>query len=559
MAVFDGELQPDILFAEIGAVVLPPPQWQVVVPFLAPPATLSGTIGAGVIVAPVTVYDGEDAPCFGEDWFEKIIILDRSYDFGILLGTVTDAIEIYNSYRAASQTLTAWSSTAGAGVDIPDMPALPHVILPQDGLVATLTAYTYGPPTIRGDITFTFTALGDFDIPVVGVRAVMIPFSPEAPMVERLRWATDVMVKLNGYEQRAALRDSPRQFFEVTYALDGHECRALATILFDGQGRQGGFPLWHESTVLTSAIGIGDTVAQVESTAYADWRVGSVGIAWADSENFEALQVASVAGASVTFASPFTAAFPAGSLVMPVRAAYFEEFVRGSRQPLRLQRLSVKFAVTENVVDLASVAAFPAYQGKVFLSESNMVEGEFADVMERDREDVDARVGTFYSYSDWGASRRGSAKKFYCSSRRRLWEVRQLLHSLKGRATSFYLPTFWPDLEPTDDLSSASAILQIKNVKYVALVQDRSPLRDVRVVLVNGTTITRRVLSSVEVSAATEELTVDANWGADVALADIDRVEFVEKVRFDSDEVEIRHLDATGQAVVSAPVKTVLE
>jgi hypothetical protein len=168
-------------------------------------------------------------------------------------------------------------------------------------------------------------------------------------------------------------------------------------------------------------------------------------------------------------------------------------------------------------------------------------------------------VGRFRKVSDWDASRRVHRKVFHCGSRQRLWEVRQLLHSLRGRTISFYIPTFYDDLTPTAGIVDSATTMKIKNIRYAALVRERSPKGDIQVLLTDGTKIERQITDSVELSAAEEQITVNSSWGTTAALDEIERVSFIEKVRFDSDEILLEHFDANGQARVSAPVKAVLE
>lgn len=533
-----------------------PPRWTEVTPFDDVSAVLTGTKSLGTIVAPSTDYDGVVESGGGTDWFEKIIILERRYDLGIVITLVQRDIEVYNSYREDAQTLQAFTNNAGEGITIPDLPALPTTILPQSSITGTLTITTSGPAVIDGELVFTFLVLGDFTVPITGQRAIIIPFVPEVPLVERMAFKTDILERLPGTEQRIALRDTPRQHFDAIYRLDGHDRRAFLAILFDAQGRAAGFPMWQEPTRTTAPIAVSDTTISVESTSYADWRADSVGIVLTDSETYEALEVESFTETTITFSSPFQTAFATGSIVMPVRTSYFRQDITGGRAPLALQTFAVRYDVLENSADLADASAFETYRSKVLLDEPNWIDRELEDTVQRRMTTIDNGVGTFLRLSEWGASRRIHRKTFFCRTRQRVWEVRQLLHALRGRAISFYIPTFYPDVEPLSDLVSGTSTLSIKNIGYTDLIQDRSPKGDLQVVMADGTKIRRQITGSSEVDDTEETLTVDSNWGVD---GPIERVEFLEKVRLDSDEILIEHLDSQGSARISAPVKAVLE
>jgi hypothetical protein len=571
MANFPGAIHPGATADTVNRLTIPSwqdstsPVWSVPVPKVGDQlsilnaATPAGTQGAGTITQQPTDHDGYVDLAAGRDWFDKIIILARNYALGIILSEVQRDIEVYNSYRRVIQNWNSFTINADTGVTVPDFPSLPTDMNPQSGYVGTLTIAVQGPPTINGTLVFNFVGLGDFTIPITGQRAIMIPFQPETPFNERLVFETDVILRINGKEQRFALRDTPRQVFDSLYRLDGHDRRAILSILFDAQGRAAGLPMWHEPTWTTGAISVSDTTINVESTAYADWRDDSIGIVWEDSESFEALEVDSFTSTTITFKSAFQNAFPSGAMVMPVRTAFFERDLRGSRPPKNLQTISIRYAVLDNDKDLSSTSAFSTYRSKVFLDEGNWIDGELSESITNSLKRIDGSVGSFSVLSDWDASRRIHRKVFHCGSRKRLWEVRQLLHALRGRTISFYIPTFYEDLEPTDGIIDSSTSIKIKNIKYTDLVRNRSPKGDIQVLLTDGTKMNRQVTNSTELSATEEQLTVDTQWGTTATLAQIERVCYIEKIRFDSDEILLEHFDANGQARVSAPVKAVLE
>jgi hypothetical protein len=541
-----------------------PPQWTAVQGAdgddleLLDTAVLLGTEAEGTITAVPTNYYGLIPRDFGDDWFEKIIILPRRFDFGIILAVQNETIDIYNSYRTATRSLDTYVNSAGLGVLITDLPALPSSLGPQSGLLLSLQVNLDGPPVIDGTLDFGFDVYTVY-LPLTGQRAVIFPFAPLSPFIETLRFQTDVIQHRDGSEQRVILRDTPRQMFNATFSLEGHEKRYCGNVIFDSQARAVGLPMWHEPSILTGAVSVSDTTITVDTTNYADWRVGGLGIVLQDAENYEALTVDSFTSTSVTFTSPFTKAFTPGAYVMPVRTAYMQEIIGGSRPPRNLRDWELLFTVLDNSVDLSDTSAFGTYNSKVFLDEPNAIAGELEESMERRMDRVDAEDGPFEISSPWAVSRRGARKSFFSNTRKRLWEVRQLMHALKGRAKSWYIPTFNDDLEPTAGLASGSAGLTIKNVGYTNLVKDAQPKDVVQVILTDGTKLIRAVLSSSESSATEEVLTVDATWGQDASLSEIERVEFVEKTRFDSDDITIHHRGAIGDALIYAPTKTVTD
>jgi hypothetical protein len=47
--------------------------------------------------------------------------------------------------------------------------------------------------------------------------------------------------------------------------------------------------------------------------------------------------------------------------------------------------------------------------------------------------------------------------------------------------------------------------------------------------------------------------------GVTATVEQVERVEYIQKVRIDADRVSIRHIDSNGKAIISMPVRAVLE
>jgi L-asparaginase/Glu-tRNA(Gln) amidotransferase subunit D len=81
----------------------------------------------------------------------------------------------------------------------------------------------------------------------------------------------------------------------------------------------------------------------------------------------------------------------------------------------------------------------------------------------------------------------------------------------------------------------------------------------VRVTQTNGTILTREITGGSEIDIDNEQLNIDVAWGSTITLAEIARIDFYEKVRIDSDKIQITHLDGQGSARILFPVKAVFE
>jgi hypothetical protein len=146
-----------------------------------------------------------------------------------------------------------------------------------------------------------------------------------------------------------------------------------------------------------------------------------------------------------------------------------------------------------------------------------------------------------------------SIKGFSGDGRAQIWNVRRLIHALRGSQVSFYLPTFFQDIEVETDLASGSFNMDIVHAGYTDYVNAQEPNASVWIELTNSTIITREIQSATEVDSDTERLVVGTAWGSTITPAEISRVSFLRLVRIADDQVQFTHKDI-GDAEITMNV-----
>jgi hypothetical protein len=489
-------------------------------------------------------------------FFESIVVIPRKQTLGFILANQTFSFDVYNAYRREKRILSSWVNNSDAGIDQVNMPSLPHTYNPLQGQVLVFSITEAGAPEISGDIDFVFDT-ETIVIPVTGQRAIMFAFEPDTPVVERLLFKTDIMRKRDGREQRYANRPIPRQVFDLTYSLTDFERELFDTILFDSGARALGLPVWVEPMVLTADAPAGTLTVNVETTAYADLR-GTV-MLFRSPEYFESLELDSFTADTVTFKTESLRDFGAGERLYPVRIAFPGDTVRGEKIGKQLQISRLTFAVEDNDADLSDASGFSSFGGFVLIDDPNMVDPTLQETLFRQQAILDNDTGTFEVSSEVFQGRRGQQKIFFSNSRRRLWQIRQLFHFLKGRAVSFYIPTFFEELVPVATVTSGLGTMTIRNVGYTKFIQSRKPRNVIRVVKTDGTSMTATITSSSEIDVDTEQLNVTPTWPSTATISQIERVEMLTRCRIDEDVLTIKHTTAKGDATAAVPMTEVFE
>ena len=497
----------------------------------------------------------------GPNWYEDVHVLPTSLSLGNVITDQTVAFEVFNGYRYQDKTFSSLSLNLGSGFSTSGLPSLPSSVFKLDTVPFNLLVSANGDSNITG--TMDFLIGGEtISVPVTGSRVVMFPYPPENGYTEELEFLTDVIVRKDGTEQRIAVRKNPRQTFRFKVSrLDGAERQRVSNLLFDWQARVFGVPVWHEPARVASAITAGDSTITVDSTDYADYRAGDLAIILQDDTTFDALEVASTTSNTITFSEVTQNSYAVGTQVMPLRLAYTSPSVNRSRYVQGIEEFDIEFRVTDNDANLADTSAFSSYNSKVLLDGYNVMDGrKTSESIRRQISVLDSQSGLFSQESAWDRGKQYWSKGFKPKSRQELWEIRQLVHALRGQQVSFYIPTGYVDLTPNQSLTGGGTTMQIDNTGYAQYINARTPNDVIRIVLNDGTTVTRGIASAASVDDDNEQITVDSGWpGGGIDLADIVRVEYIQKSRMSSDKVTFMHENNAGHAKVRFPIVTVLE
>jgi hypothetical protein len=222
----------------------------------------------------------------------------------------------------------------------------------------------------------------------------------------------------------------------------------------------------------------------------------------------------------------------------------------------------VSFVVLDNDTGSPTedTTGWNTYNSRVLLDDPNVLDG--SDLPEEYSQLVtviDNDTGTVSTGTRWSRHKKASQKGFFANGRANILKLRRLLLALRGKQKAFYLPTFIEDLTPVANLISGSSALDISHIGYTRFVVGGvSPRDTIRVTFTDGSTLTRSIVSSQELSSTTERLTLSANWPANRPVSEISKIEYLELSRFDTDTFLFRY-SKPSTAVVIAPVVTVFD
>ena len=516
-------------------------------------------VGASSSVTPSVPSDdhpGVVVSAMGQDWWEYVHALPRIIALGNILSTTDTTIDIYNADRTASRNWTGFDNGAGAGTEMVGL-SLPDTFVSQSGAQETFRVTLDGPGEVDDFLGYQFTGQAEVNQSISFTRVLAFPYLPEAGVDETLSWLTDIPTSDDKTEQRIMLRRFPRQ----TFAFDlqrssGPERQRVNRRVFDRMHLPWGLPVPTEEVELRVAAVPTDTQIYLDQTWNSDFRVGGSLILYVSETEYETALITTVHPTSIIINSALVGSFPVGTRVMPLRTTLMQKFP-WDRHRVNLSEHDVEFLVTDNETYIGQSNFWDTVNGKLLIDDDNFVDGTLPEGFTRPVTVIDNATGVVRQVSRAELTFRSSQKKWSTRSRAELWRIRGLLYDLRGRQKSFYLPTYDQDFTPVDALASGAATMDVTNTGYTDFVQGVHPLDWLRVVKTDGTKIVREISNSSVVSATVEQLTVASNWGENVAVDDIQRVEFLEESRLAVDNVLIQHHGAPGRARIGIPVRTV--
>lgn len=511
--------------------------------------------GANVSQQPITLATREIeafiAPTYELDFYHRIWIIPATLNFGYVPSPQVREFHLWNAHRVSKQ-LDSIDDADATGLTLEaDTP--PVTYLPFEYRAYELEASPIGPPRIEATYAFTFKSGAEvLVLSVVGLRVVGWTFEPNwiEPVLERAAWLTDVQVSRDGNEQRRQLRGGPRVSYEFVFDVEGDARRLLENVLAGAGGRVFALPVWPDLRHLVSVAAATSTSIDVGDTSGTDFRADGLAVLLGPANTFEAVEVESIDAGVLTLKAPLENTWPAGTRVYPARASYMREG-RGFAQSTRnYARGLARFETIEEVTrpELDEQTTYRGYP--VMTHEPNWRVAPEIDYA-RKLGEIDYGPGAPFVFDHAGVPLPELRLLWTALDRAQANNLRAFLWARRGRQKALWVPTWADDLRIVG-YENAVGLLDVAHCGIVDNVANITHRKDLRLELVDGTVLYRRITQAQEISSSTERLTLDTPLGQDLEAADFARVSWLMLLRLDQDAVEIAwHTPEIAETVLS--------
>ena len=483
------------------------------------------------------------ARSYSNDFYHRVHVTPNELALGNVASSQVTTVRLWNAWLTPLSVQDV--EVDDDGVQITPPAALPMVLgaLQETDWLVNVTPD--GPSVIDAQVRWVLST-GMAALRITGSRIVPWGFYPDwsTPVTERLEWLTDVLSSPRGGEQRRALRVSPRRSFDASVIVEGRE-RAFFDLALAGWGRRvWALPVWHDMQQLITDLAAGSlrincTVSPLE------FRAGGLGLLRGDTAfDTEAVEILAIDANGLQLKRATQRHWPAGTCLYPVRTARIAD-IDPKRLTDQLIRVQLSFDVAE-ASDWAAALPTTLYRGRPVFDMRPDESEDLTVNYERLLQTLDNGSALPAVTDTAGKNFSLQQHRWFLAGRQERAAWRGMVYGLRGRAKSVWIPTHAQDLTLTKPASGS--LLTVERVGYSRFGVKTQGRQDIRIELLNGTVIYRRITAAAE-DATTESLSLDVDLPAVINPMDVFRISFMALCRSADDKMELTHLtDSEGVA-----------
>lgn len=377
------------------------------------------------------------------------------------------------------------------------------------------------------------------------------PFPAAQEITEVLEWRTDMLQSQAG-EQRIALRSRPREIVTFLHRCDALGMARASELVRAGFVGQWRVPLWHMAVQPTADVAQGATEIAVD-TGVADFRAGEAVAIAVDGREASFTQIASVEADRLILVEPLGTQLPVATVaatriaIASVRFGLLTAPIEIARRRQNDGMVTATFLLRDAPDPSAPV--MPTYLGRPVQTNPALNRSPITASLRRAVEYVDNGFGPVVVEPLRDLFERGEAITLKAQGAAERWALRRWLWSLRGRQTSFWLPTWGRELQLRATMTSGSTLMRAAPITGLAAYVGRTILLEVP----SGLRV--RTINAAVAEGADHRLTLSSSLGEPVAIGT--KVHFLTLVRSDADRIEIRHGSVASE--VTLPVVEVSE
>lgn len=375
-------------------------------------------------------------------------------------------------------------------------------------------------------------------------------------VTERLEWLTDVHSSPRGAEQRRQRRLAPRCTLDFSVLADRRDSALMDLSTFSAGGARWWMPLWHEVTWFDGAPAGADTIS-LDTRDLSLLPGGHAVLLGETPFEFEVVAIQSVTADAIHLVQPLKRHFGPGSRLYPVCQALLAQQPQITRLTDQLVGGKIRAQLTESF-DWPALAVDQTYRGHPVLRSRPEASEDLTFEYQRLLLEIDNGRGVPWRHDTAFVGFSAQKHNIRCHGRAEHADLKSLLYYLRGRLKPVWVPTWSDDLELARSCSANALDIHYCGYSRHALLG--LGRRDLRIELVGGQVLYRRIKGAADMLDGTERLMLDTPLPQPITQDDVLLISWMALSRLDHDAVEIQHTtDVDGLTTCSLTFRSVFD
>jgi hypothetical protein len=360
-------------------------------------------------------------------------------------------------------------------------------------------------------------------------------YKPNANYIENIEFATDV-IKTKTTEQRICLRKNARVTFDFDVYFNESNFREIKAIMRSIDKQSFVYPDWVSGTYVGNVLA-SDTEINFDTTE-GSYVVGNL-LAIVSGEGYiRTARVLEIYSDRIVLENNI------GEDLL--NAKIYPAFLVFVKDGINIRRNvnSINFgALTLQSIlnfDYSSSLSYPTYRTYPVLLGCNPILSGISDTILQPMDLFDnGSSNPQFEYNIYDLSRTFTLN-FTVNGNKERATLKKLIHTMKGRYKTFWIPSYHNDFVLSANIGLSDTTISVNAFGYGYYYRLGEP-SDFVIEMNNGTYYYNRIIDSTK-DIDTEVFTLQSAFGANILMANVKRIMFLHRVRFDSDTIQLRHL-----------------
>nr|DAT00678.1 MAG TPA: hypothetical protein [Caudoviricetes sp.] len=420
-------------------------------------------------------------------------------------------------------------------------------INPLRTTILKITVSSKGSSKIDGDIELIFDDAPPLTIRITGSRVLLwnIPPNWKNSVRETFMYKTDVITSYNKKEQRRSLITQPRRGIGYDTALSKRLLMSIRNTLYGWHNRPYLMPLWWQVLTLKKSCSRGEAILNVSDlSGISNIQEFAQLVMWKNAFETELVTVKSVSGNTITLLTPLENNYSAGVEIYPVTDAMLDS-------NLTIQNLTSEVATSGISASLLGASAplgslqkdsqkIVMFNGIEVLSERPNWQSSTEDAYDSDVEIVNFGYGGVVYFDRGTPTLLTRTATFLSKTRQQTEWWRRFIHRQRGQLKSFFVPTNTKDVTLAKDAGNGAKEFLMDDY-YLSSIVNNSKERKILGIRIYGKDYFFTI-EKIEVLDGLARVVVKEEIPIFMPKKDVTFINFLQRMRFASDEVEIEHI-----------------